>query len=86
MRIMPTETELALEQSQQGVSYEVSISIEGVITKMILILKTSRHGPSDAMHNPSQLLRLLSKQVCFISHGDQHASIGFLILRSLILK
>ncbi|GJW85130.1 putative reverse transcriptase domain-containing protein [Tanacetum coccineum] len=28
--IMPTEAELALEQSQQGVSYEVSISIEGV--------------------------------------------------------
>ncbi|GJW85241.1 hypothetical protein Tco_0158386 [Tanacetum coccineum] len=28
--IMPTESELALEQSQQGVSYEVSVSIEGV--------------------------------------------------------
>ncbi|GJW14303.1 putative ribonuclease H-like domain-containing protein [Tanacetum coccineum] len=41
---------------------------------------------SDAMHNPSQLLRILSKDVCFISHGDQHASIDFLILRSLILK
>ncbi|GJW50254.1 retrovirus-related pol polyprotein from transposon TNT 1-94 [Tanacetum coccineum] len=27
MGIMPTETELALEQSQQGVSYEVSVSI-----------------------------------------------------------
>ncbi|GKE92654.1 hypothetical protein Tco_1573749, partial [Tanacetum coccineum] len=53
---------------------------------MILVLKTSHHGPSDAMHNPSQLLRLLSKEVCFISHGDQHASIGFLIPRSLILK
>ncbi|GJY39874.1 retrovirus-related pol polyprotein from transposon TNT 1-94 [Tanacetum coccineum] len=30
MGIMPTKTELALEQSQQGVSYEVSVSIEGV--------------------------------------------------------
>ncbi|GJS64010.1 retrovirus-related pol polyprotein from transposon TNT 1-94 [Tanacetum coccineum] len=30
MGIMPTEVELALEQSQQGVSYEVSVSIEGV--------------------------------------------------------
>ncbi|GKC84458.1 putative ribonuclease H-like domain-containing protein [Tanacetum coccineum] len=30
MGIMPTEAELALEQSQQGVSYEVSVSIEGV--------------------------------------------------------
>ncbi|GJV53849.1 hypothetical protein Tco_1449590 [Tanacetum coccineum] len=57
-----------------------------VITKMILILKTSHHGPSDARHNPSQLLRLLLKEVCFISHGDQHISIGFLIPRSLILK
>ncbi|GKG23612.1 hypothetical protein Tco_0391648, partial [Tanacetum coccineum] len=27
---MPTETELILEQTQQGVSYEVSVSIEGV--------------------------------------------------------
>ncbi|GJV09016.1 hypothetical protein Tco_1346672 [Tanacetum coccineum] len=53
---------------------------------MIMVLKTSHHGPSDAMHNPSQLLRLVSKEVCFISHGDQHASIGFLIPRSLILK
>ncbi|GKB07851.1 hypothetical protein Tco_0836135 [Tanacetum coccineum] len=53
---------------------------------MILILKTSHHGPSDAMHNPSQLLRFLSKEVCLISHGDQHAFIGFLIPRSLILK
>ncbi|GJR09178.1 hypothetical protein Tco_0791830 [Tanacetum coccineum] len=53
---------------------------------MIMILKISHHGPSDARHNPSQLLRLLSKDVCFICHGDQHASIGFLIPRSLILK
>ncbi|GJR64246.1 hypothetical protein Tco_0010311 [Tanacetum coccineum] len=30
MGIMPTEAELALEQSQYGVSYEVSVSIEGV--------------------------------------------------------
>ncbi|GKC34490.1 hypothetical protein Tco_1046874 [Tanacetum coccineum] len=53
---------------------------------MILVLMTSHHGPSDAKHNPSQLLRLLSKEVCFISHRDQHASIGFLIPRWLILK
>ncbi|GJY32373.1 hypothetical protein Tco_0415868 [Tanacetum coccineum] len=30
MGIMPTGAELALEQSQQGVSYEVSVIIEGV--------------------------------------------------------
>ncbi|GKD25001.1 hypothetical protein Tco_1231215 [Tanacetum coccineum] len=52
---------------------------------MIMILKTSHHGPSDARHNPSQLLRLLSKEVCFISHGDLHAFISFPIPRSLIL-
>ncbi|GKB67762.1 hypothetical protein Tco_0929174, partial [Tanacetum coccineum] len=27
---MPTEMELSLEQTQQGVSYEVSVCIEGV--------------------------------------------------------
>ncbi|GJX88172.1 hypothetical protein Tco_0340186 [Tanacetum coccineum] len=27
---MPTEMELTLEQTQQGVSYEVSVSIEGL--------------------------------------------------------
>ncbi|GKC78682.1 hypothetical protein Tco_1129456 [Tanacetum coccineum] len=57
-----------------------------VITMMILILKTSHHRPNDAMHNPSLLLMLLSKELCFISHGDQHASIDFLIPRPLILK
>nr|GEY50338.1 copia protein [Tanacetum cinerariifolium] len=47
---------------------------------------TSHDGPSDARHNPSKLLRLLLKEDYFISHGDQHASIDFLIPRSLILK
>ncbi|GKB57471.1 putative reverse transcriptase domain-containing protein [Tanacetum coccineum] len=32
---------------------------------MILVLMTSHHGPSDAKHNPSQLLRILSKEVFF---------------------
>nr|GFB70277.1 hypothetical protein [Tanacetum cinerariifolium] len=36
---MPTKIELTLEQSQQGVSYDVL---------------TRHHGPSDEMHNPSQ--------------------------------
>ncbi|GKE32701.1 hypothetical protein Tco_1452023 [Tanacetum coccineum] len=53
---------------------------------MILVLKTRHHGPSDVMHNPSQLLRLLLEEICFISHEDQHTSISFLIPRSLILK
>ncbi|GJY04566.1 hypothetical protein Tco_0370506, partial [Tanacetum coccineum] len=40
--IMPTEMELALEQTQQGVSYEVSVLSD---------IEDS-HGPSDAMQNP----------------------------------
>ncbi|GJU67492.1 hypothetical protein Tco_1253751 [Tanacetum coccineum] len=39
---MPTEMELTLEQTQQGVSYEVS---------MLSDIEDS-HGPSDAMHKP----------------------------------
>ncbi|GJZ08541.1 retrovirus-related pol polyprotein from transposon TNT 1-94 [Tanacetum coccineum] len=39
---MPTEMELTLEQTQQGVSYEVSVLSD---------IKDS-HGPSDAMHKP----------------------------------
>ncbi|GJU76917.1 hypothetical protein Tco_1273987 [Tanacetum coccineum] len=39
---MPTEMELILEQTQQGVSYEVSVLSD---------IEDS-HGPSDAMHNP----------------------------------
>ncbi|GJW55317.1 hypothetical protein Tco_0099402 [Tanacetum coccineum] len=39
---MPTEMELTLEQTQQGVSYEV----------LVLSDIEDSHGPSDAMHNP----------------------------------
>ncbi|GKB22847.1 hypothetical protein Tco_0862248 [Tanacetum coccineum] len=56
---MPTEMELTLEQTQQGVSYEVSVLSD---------IEDS-HGPSDAMHNlPSN--QRFSKYSCFISHGD----------------
>ena len=48
-----------------------SIHLLSVLTKVILVLKTRRHGPSDAMHHPSYPLRYLSKDICFISHGDQ---------------
>ncbi|GJX24425.1 hypothetical protein Tco_0228870 [Tanacetum coccineum] len=40
------------------------------ITKLIAGIKDSHHRPNDAMHNPPKLLRLLSKEVFFISHGD----------------
>ncbi|GKC60915.1 hypothetical protein Tco_1088513 [Tanacetum coccineum] len=80
MGIMLTETELALEQSQQGRNRVNTYAVR--ITKMLSDIEDSHHGPIDAMHNPSQLCMLLSKEVCFISHGVQHASIDFLILRS----
>nr|GEV47966.1 hypothetical protein [Tanacetum cinerariifolium] len=56
--IVLTEMELVLEQTQQGTSHEVSAETGSMhnlsaITKMILILKKSHHGPIDAMHNPS---------------------------------
>ncbi|GKB06092.1 retrovirus-related pol polyprotein from transposon TNT 1-94 [Tanacetum coccineum] len=58
-----------------------------VFTMMISGMNTkSMYGTTDAKHNPSQLLRLLSKEVCFISYEDQRISISFLIPRSLILK
>ncbi|GJT96946.1 hypothetical protein Tco_1092464 [Tanacetum coccineum] len=59
---MPTEMELTLEQTQQGVSYEVSVlsDIEDC------------HGPSDAMHNPPTTQGLLQKTLVSF-HGDLHA-------------
>ncbi|GJZ45474.1 hypothetical protein Tco_0593070 [Tanacetum coccineum] len=48
---MPTEMELTLEQTQQGVSYEVSVSIEGVEDEKKLTLCT----------NPSQPLKVGKK-------------------------
>ncbi|GJT18148.1 hypothetical protein Tco_0876854 [Tanacetum coccineum] len=64
---MPTKIELTLEQSQQGVSNDVLVSIEGVEElkrNMIVDIEESRHGPSDAMHNPSQPFGFLSKETC----------------------
>ncbi|GKE31853.1 hypothetical protein Tco_1451175, partial [Tanacetum coccineum] len=48
MGIMPTKTELALEQTQQGVSNKV-LMLSGI--------EDSHHGPSDAMHNPPSPLK-----------------------------
>ncbi|GJT44155.1 integrase, catalytic region, zinc finger, CCHC-type containing protein [Tanacetum coccineum] len=47
---MPTEMELTLEQTQQGVSYEVSVLSD---------IEDS-HGPSDAMHNPLPATQITS--------------------------
>ncbi|GJS20282.1 hypothetical protein Tco_0448914 [Tanacetum coccineum] len=57
-----TRTELTLEQTQQGVSDEVLVSIEGVKElKRNVKIKDNHHGPSDAMHNPSQPLKVSQK-------------------------
>ncbi|GJS98960.1 hypothetical protein Tco_0435438 [Tanacetum coccineum] len=51
---MPTEMELTLEQTQQGVSYEVSKPVKTYAVRNTQVLSDieDSHGPSDAMHNP----------------------------------
>ncbi|GKA29884.1 hypothetical protein Tco_0716129 [Tanacetum coccineum] len=62
--IIPTKTELALEQTQQGASNEV-LMLSGI--------EDSHHGPSDANAKPSgQLKSPFSKTHDFISHRDKH--------------
>ncbi|GJU98005.1 hypothetical protein Tco_1327276 [Tanacetum coccineum] len=61
---MPTEMELTLEQTQQGVSYEVSVLSD---------IEDS-HGPSDAKHKPLPA----TERLCFKTHGDTLISIDFL--------
>ncbi|GJV75746.1 hypothetical protein Tco_1507330 [Tanacetum coccineum] len=61
---MSTKMELTLEQTQQGVSYEVSVlsDIE------------YGHGPSDAMHNPPGHSKVyLKKTLVFIVSRRLHA-------------
>nr|GEZ81848.1 hypothetical protein [Tanacetum cinerariifolium] len=66
---MQTKIKLTLEQSQQGISNDVLVSIEGVEE---LKRNTRHHGPSDALHNPSQPFEFLSKETSLICHGDTH--------------
>ncbi|GKC20429.1 hypothetical protein Tco_1022579 [Tanacetum coccineum] len=55
---MRTKTELTQEQTQQGVSDEVLVNTYAIRnTKLLSGIKDSHHGPSDAMHNPSQPLK-----------------------------
>ncbi|GKG49016.1 hypothetical protein Tco_0513163, partial [Tanacetum coccineum] len=103
--------ELALEQTQQGVSYEVSVSIKGVKnekkvkikgekkealltlrqklgqyicyqtvknTKLLSGIEDNRHGPSDAMHNPFQPLKVSQKTLVTFLIEIKHISIDFL--------
>ncbi|GKA42904.1 retrovirus-related pol polyprotein from transposon TNT 1-94 [Tanacetum coccineum] len=48
---MRTEMELALEQTQQGASYEARYALKRLMNEKEI------HGPSDAMHNPPQPLK-----------------------------
>ncbi|GKA86921.1 hypothetical protein Tco_0808632 [Tanacetum coccineum] len=61
---MRTKIELTLEQTQQGVSDEVlaetgSIHMLSEILKLLSCIEDSHHGPSDAMHNPPQPLKVI---------------------------
>ncbi|GJZ51488.1 hypothetical protein Tco_0606003 [Tanacetum coccineum] len=63
---MPTETELALEQTQQGASYEVSaetrlIHMLSETPKLLSGIEDSHYRPSNAMHNPPQPLKVSQK-------------------------
>ncbi|GJT32035.1 hypothetical protein Tco_0922454 [Tanacetum coccineum] len=106
---MQTKTELTLEQTQQGISDEVLVSIEGVEelkrkakikgekkkpslnlgrnrvntyairnTKLLSGIEDSHHGPSDAMHNPSQPLKVSQKTIVSFLTEIKHISIDFL--------
>ncbi|GJY32668.1 hypothetical protein Tco_0417137 [Tanacetum coccineum] len=68
---MPTEMELTLEQTQQGVSYEVSVLSD---------IEDS-HGPSDAMHKP---LPATQSQKDFVSKLTEiHSFLSTLSLRNI---
>ncbi|GJT40301.1 integrase, catalytic region, zinc finger, CCHC-type containing protein [Tanacetum coccineum] len=76
--IMPTKIELTLKQSQQGVSNDVlaktgSIHNLSVFTKMNSNIEERRHGPSDAMHNPSQPFNLIPAESNSLLHAHTQA-------------
>ncbi|GJV13653.1 hypothetical protein Tco_1355194 [Tanacetum coccineum] len=63
---MWTKTELTLEQTQQGISYEVlaetgSIHMLSETPKLLSGIEDSHHGPSDAMHNPPHPLKTMDR-------------------------
>ncbi|GKC58844.1 hypothetical protein Tco_1086442 [Tanacetum coccineum] len=73
---MPTEMELTLEQTQQGVSHEVSGAVKTL--SCVLTLKTVMDA-SDAMtqNNPSQLLKS-QKDLVSTTSGDTLIRFDFL--------
>ncbi|GKB06970.1 hypothetical protein Tco_0835203 [Tanacetum coccineum] len=75
---MPTEMELTLEQTQQGVSYEVSVNTYTVGNTKLLSDIEDSHGPSDAMHNPPQPLKVSQQTLVSFLTEITHISIDFL--------
>ncbi|GKA01093.1 hypothetical protein Tco_0673758 [Tanacetum coccineum] len=74
--------ELALEQSQQGASNDV-LAETGLIhiiriTELIPDIEDSHHGTSDAMHNPSQPLKVSQKILVSFLMEINMLSIDFL--------
>nr|GEY39106.1 hypothetical protein [Tanacetum cinerariifolium] len=74
MGIVPTEMKLIPKHTQQGISHEVSCKERSPLytlgrnwvntyairnTKLFSGIEDSHHVPSDAMHNPSQPLKVL---------------------------
>ncbi|GJR35902.1 hypothetical protein Tco_1211586 [Tanacetum coccineum] len=106
---MQTMTKLTLEQTQQGISDEVLVSIERVEdlkrnvkikvkrkkpslhlgrnrvntyairnTKLLSGIEDSHHGPSDAMHNPSQPLKVSQNNLVSFLTEIKHISVDSL--------
>ncbi|GJW27061.1 hypothetical protein Tco_0040872 [Tanacetum coccineum] len=77
--------------SASCVSNDVLVSIEAFeeLKDMKLIAGywgKRHHGPSDAMHNPSQPFEFLSTETCLICHGDTHVhKLLSRVLRNIIV-
>ncbi|GKC52731.1 hypothetical protein Tco_1075476 [Tanacetum coccineum] len=83
---MRTKRELTLEQTQQGVSDEVLVNTYAIRnTKLLSGIEDSHHGPSDAMDNPPQPLKVRKTLVSKLTEIT-YVSIDFVTPRLLILK
>ncbi|GJV21765.1 hypothetical protein Tco_1370785 [Tanacetum coccineum] len=84
---MPTEMELTLVQKPQGVSHDSLVQTTGhtYAVRNIQLLSDieDSHGPSDAMHNPSQLLQSQKTLVSKIT--EIHSFLSSLISHSVLV-
>ncbi|GJU80809.1 retrovirus-related pol polyprotein from transposon TNT 1-94 [Tanacetum coccineum] len=84
---MQTKTELALEQTQQGVSDEILVSIKGVEElKRNVKIKDSHHGPTYPMYNPSQPLKVSQKTLVSFLTDIKHIAIDFLTPNAPVIR